>query len=181
MKAGGGKRKGSKFERDIAKRLGLALFNDADSFVRTPGSGALATIRKSTNVPFGGDIMQVKHFNEYTMPYSIECKHYKQFDIYNLLVRNKKSLEYKAWEQCVRDARKNNLNPLLIYRANNRPIYTVSEQGEDSIAPDIEYWLDTELVTIDGVFQDASLIYIPFEVYEQAAKAFYQRRQTEGN
>jgi hypothetical protein len=124
MRKGGGKSKGSSFERKIAKELGHALFNDKDSFVRTPSSGALATIRKSKAATFAGDIMQVDHVDQFDFPFCIECKHYKAFDPWNLLTKKKNSLEYKAWEQAIENATKSNGKyPLLIFRANNRPVY----------------------------------------------------------
>lgn len=124
MRKGGGKSKGSSFERKIAKELGEALFGDKDSFVRTPSSGALATIRKTHTATFAGDIMQVDHVKEFDFPYCIECKHYKTFDPFNLLIKKENSLEYKAWLQAKDNATKSNMKkPLLIFRGNNKPVY----------------------------------------------------------
>jgi len=131
MRTGGSKAKGNSFEWKIAKALGETLYKDKDTFIRTPSSGALNTIRKmrgtmmEQNVKMSGDIMQIAHFATWVFPYSVECKHHKDFNILDLLWKKEKSVAYKAWEQCCRDADSSKQKPALVYRSNNQPIYVV--------------------------------------------------------
>lgn len=127
MKKGSGKRKGSAFERVVAKTLGEGIFNDSTAFMRTPGSGAMNTVMLSMGLKYeldinlSGDIMQVKYLDKYQFPYSIECKAWKEFKLIDLLTNSVKSQAYKAWEQCLRDSASSQRRPLLIFKENFKP------------------------------------------------------------
>ncbi|MEE8599055.1 MAG: hypothetical protein V3S69_06050, partial [Dehalococcoidales bacterium] len=91
--------------------------------VRNATSGALSTIRRGAELP-GGDIQQVKQF-EFPFPYSVECKHHKEFKIEHLIFERRRSKVYKAWLQCLRDAEKERKIPMMVFRANYANIMVV--------------------------------------------------------
>tara|TARA_Y100000310_G_C20438469_1_gene694888 strand:+ start:83 stop:610 length:528 start_codon:yes stop_codon:yes gene_type:complete len=116
MQPGKSKEKGNRFERKIAKELGEWYYNDKNALIRSPSSGALATIRNFTT-PVAGDIYQIKYVTT-EFPFCVELKHHKDFNIEHLLFPRKSSRLWKAWEQCKRDANAVHKIPLLIYKQN---------------------------------------------------------------
>ena len=126
MKAGGGKIKGSAFERKICKALSFWFTENErdDVFFRSASSGAMATQRfkkgKKTSGQVGDvtstDLEGIKFINEF----SIELKSYKDFSLDFLIYKNK-SLIHSWWEQCTTDAKIDNKTPLLIIKKNNKP------------------------------------------------------------
>ena len=128
MRAGGSKTKGNAHEWVVAKALGKALFEDPSAFIRSPGSGALHTIRNimgtvgKGDICVAGDVIQVRHMDKFMFPYSIECKAWKEFKIIDLLLKNEKSIAYKAWLQAVRDAESVGRFPLLVFKENRKQI-----------------------------------------------------------
>ena len=125
MRSGGGKQKGSAFEREICKKLSLWFTENErdDIFFRSASSGAMATQRfKKGKTTSGqqGDITStdpegIKFINKF----SIELKSYKDFSL-DFLVYKNKSLIHDWWKQCVGDAERENKNPLLIIKKNRR-------------------------------------------------------------
>ncbi len=125
MKQGGGKQKGSAFERLICKKLSLWFTNNEreDIFFRSASSGAMATQRfkkgKKTSGQVGDvtstDLEGIKFINEF----NIELKSYKDFSL-DFLVYKNKSLIHSWWEQCVKDSEMENKKPLLIIKKNNK-------------------------------------------------------------
>lgn len=74
------RRKGNKFENDIAKLLNKTF--DTDDFMRTPGSGAFATTHKlPKHLIIHGDLITPLKFK-----FIIECKKgYNNLNLYDLL------------------------------------------------------------------------------------------------
>ncbi len=114
MKAGGGKRKGGKYERDCAKDLSIWFTNGMreDVFYRTASSGGRATVRsKKQKTTFGqnGDIQSVDPIGEcLTNLCSIECKDgypgQSSLDLVDKPGKNK--CKYgEFFEQCAREAK----------------------------------------------------------------------------
>jgi len=112
------KAKGSRFERKVA-----SLFNDrfkTKEFSRTPGSGAFATTHSlPDHLQIYGDLITPKNFN-----YCIECKKgYKNININHLL--DYSSQLWKFINQCEKDAKKCNKEPMVIFQQDRQPILCI--------------------------------------------------------
>lgn len=122
MRPGGGKGKGSSFERLTCKQLSLWVTGGkkADCFWRSALSGGRATIahRKGEVVRQAGDITAVSaEGHALTNFWYIECKHYKNLDIDSFCLTGKGSLA-KFWKVACREAAKHHREPMLIARQN---------------------------------------------------------------
>ena len=123
MKPGGGKNKGSAFERKICKFLTKWISGQDDEyyFYRSPSSGAIATI-SLCNDDISGDIIAIKpEAMGLTSKFSIECKTgYKGANPLKVF-GNLKGNELKDfWIQACRDAQKAKKLPMLIYNPPGR-------------------------------------------------------------
>ncbi len=125
MKSGGGKRKGSSFERLISRKLSMWLTGQDKEyyFYRSPSSGAVATMN-SMNEDITGDIIAVKPEGRIlTSVYSIECKDgYADADPLKIFKNNKNDIIKDFWEQCIGDSKKANKKGMLIFRKKGYPI-----------------------------------------------------------
>jgi len=121
MRPGGAKAKGNKFESDVAKRLGLWYYNDENALARVPTSGAMGTVRGQDFVE-QGDIRQVAH-HELPFPFSVECKFHAEIQIAPFLLGNEKCKLARFWQQCMRDAIKQDLIPMLVFKQNRGTAY----------------------------------------------------------
>jgi len=119
MKKGGGKRKGSSFEREISKVLTKwASGQDKEYWYwRSPSSGAVATVTEG-NGELSGDIIALKPEATFlTSRYSIEIKNGYPSSSFHKHLKLLKNDEIKNfWIQCVNDASQSNKLPLLIYK-----------------------------------------------------------------
>lgn len=120
MRPGGGKAKGSAFEREVGSELSLWLScgEKDDLFARTVLSGGQFTNANSTRgVP--GDLMGASalgfSFLEY---FVIECKHHRDIDLSGFLVKSSGSFLHKVWEKNEKDARKVKRRSLIIAKQN---------------------------------------------------------------
>ena len=126
MKKGGGKSKGSAFERKICKMLSLWFTENVrdDIFFRSASSGAMATQRFKKGKTTSGQTGDITSTNsegiEFINKFSIELKSYKDFSL-DFLVYKNKSLIHDWWNQCKGDAERENKSPLLIIKKNSRP------------------------------------------------------------
>ena len=126
MKKGGGKSKGSAFERKICKMLSLWFTENVrdDIFFRSASSGAMATQRFKKGKTTSGQTGDITSTNsegiEFINKFSIELKSYKDFSL-DFLVYKNKSLIHAWWEQCKGDAERESKSPLLIIKKNNKP------------------------------------------------------------
>lgn len=131
MKSGGGKAKGSAFEREVCKKLTIWVTGQEKPYVfwRSPSSGSVATIAQSSNI--SGDIISVKEDgNFFTDVFSIECKDgYPDAEIMKIFKNNKNDIIQEFWKQCITDARKANKQGMLIFKKKGFPIIVGIEDG----------------------------------------------------
>lgn len=128
MRAGGGKRKGGAFERDICRIISLAWSGGVykDLCWRSAGSGSHATVSKSKVKAHHGDICAMSPIIEPLFKiFNIECKFYKKIDITDVLRGNKGSKLMQFWRQTLRSAKLSHRMPVLIARRNNFPTMLV--------------------------------------------------------
>ena len=135
-----GKRKGSNFERTIAKKLEEKL--NPLCFKKSEGSGArLGGINSIFVKKYGEEICKIFigdvtcinngidgiHFN-----FCIECKSYKTREDIVAMINGKSDI-YKWMNESRVDAAKANLLPLLVFKYNNTPIYVCVDK--DNLLP----------------------------------------------
>ena len=129
MRAGGGKNKGSEFEREICRKLTKWLFGyeKPEKFWRTSASGAKATMamRRGQATKMHGDIMSIDREAEFfTNHFYLECRFYQDVDILDML--SAQGLVYKWWfDDCVEKARACNKVPMLIFKKNRSKVYVM--------------------------------------------------------
>ncbi len=107
------KRKGSNFERKIAKILNERL--DTKEFSRTPGSGAFATTHKNLpeNLRIQGDLITPTSF-----PFVVECKNGYDVQLDDLF---KRKSDFKSFiSQAQKDASHANKEWMVIYQKTRR-------------------------------------------------------------
>ena len=114
--------KGQSFERKIATMLNNR-FNTKE-FCRSPGSGAFATTH---NIPdhlkLHGDLLTPLDFK-----FCIECKKgYNKENILSLL--NKRSDVWKFIDQCEKDSKKCNKEPLVIFQQDRQKILAITRSN----------------------------------------------------
>lgn len=156
MKAGGGRNKGSAFERKVAKLI-VANFAHVgitkQDCYRTPGSGGHRFAAKTDP----GDLVLSPDLRE-RFPFSIECKHYANLDWNVLLSNKKKKGQFESWwQQCCKSAVLDTV-PLLVFKRNNGNIYAMYRAGalrdlefrRNSFQPDtyIKTWIKKHNVRV---------------------------------
>ena len=115
MKKGGGKRKGSAFERKVAGLLDKWWKVPKNTFWRTVNSGGWKQPGDITSkISEDGTLIK--------FPFIVECKHYNQIDIWKVLrSNNAKIIDW--WKQVTNDQEKvQDKARLLIFRQNNSQI-----------------------------------------------------------
>jgi hypothetical protein len=119
MRKGGGKAKGSSFEREVSKILTKWCSGQDEEywFWRTPSSGAISTITNG-NGELSGDIIALLPEGTFmTSRFSIEVKTGYPKSSFHKHLKGVKNDEIKSfWEQCVNDANRANKLPMLIYK-----------------------------------------------------------------
>jgi|SRR5262252_1389135 len=126
MKAGSGKQKGGRFERDTCRALSLWVSDGKrdDIFWRSSMSGGRATIGLKTGRRRGaqaGDIGAIDGLAELLLRlFYIECKFHRDLNIGQGIIKNN-GLLYGFWTTAVRDARNYNRHAMLVARQNNTP------------------------------------------------------------
>ena len=109
------KEKGNAFERKVAKMLSEW---SGVKFMRTPMSGAIHNFKDKRVV---SDIVPPLALGEF--PFSIECKNVNcSWEFSTFLEGTSQTLE-KHWKQCIDDALREGLLPLLVFTKNFRGIY----------------------------------------------------------
>ena len=129
MKAGGGKAKGSGFERDVCRILTEWITGEThpEIFWRSANSGAKATMdrRVGRQAKMHGDLVAVRPEGEELMKHVIiECKFYKQGSFMEFF--NEKSQLRSWWTQATHDATVSGKTPVLIFKFNRSPIFIAS-------------------------------------------------------
>jgi hypothetical protein len=135
MKKGGGKGKGSTFERKVCGILSLWLSNGVrdDLLWRSAISGGRATVAEKAGKKLAhvsGDICAV-HPEGYPLveAFFIECKHYRKLGFEALLFRSGGEL-WKFWQVALRKAKQQGKLPMMVVRQNGLPIlFVVNDKG----------------------------------------------------
>jgi hypothetical protein len=123
---GGGKAKGSAFEREICKALSLYVTQGEmdDVFWRSAMSGGRATVSaaKSKLLSHVSGDLCATHPRGYGFieKYYVECKYYKDLQ-YKTLVTSNVGLIAHFWEVAQMEAIANNKEPVLILKQNQMP------------------------------------------------------------
>lgn len=125
MRPGGGKHKGSRFERAVCEHLSLWITHGKkkDCFWRSSMSGGRATIihRKGGSNRQAGDITAVApEGHALTDEYFIENKHVRDLAIASFIIKGT-GLLATFWRKACAEARKHNRRPMLIAKQNNMP------------------------------------------------------------
>ncbi len=126
MRVGGGKSKGSSFERSVCIELSKWLTHGEkiDCLWRSAMSGGRATISKG-KVRQGGDITAVAPEGHILTDYMyVECKHLKDISLDGLIKGNGNLLA--IWLKTVVEAGKYNKIPVLIFKQNHYPVVFVT-------------------------------------------------------
>lgn len=139
MRAGGGKAKGSQFEREVCVILSRWVSNGEheDLFWRSAMSGGRATVRgqrgKNTNNQLG-DISSVSRAGHcLTNRFVIEVKFYADLDIDAFLFKSRGKL-VQFWREVQGIARKEKREPLLIAKQNRlAPLLIATPEGMEEL------------------------------------------------
>jgi hypothetical protein len=131
VKPGTGKKKGSSFEREIAKQLSLWLTQGRreDVLWRSAMSGGRATVahRKGKNVRQCGDLCAVgPEGHEFCEKYFLELKHVKKLALDQFLVKGTGPLA-GFWRIAKREAFKHGRQPMIIAKQNGWPVVVLTE------------------------------------------------------
>lgn len=118
MRKGGGKQKGSQWERDVARFFTKWVTGKETPllFWRTPGSGSFVTNKVSTDA--SGDIISILPEGRFfTNVISCELKiGYDDVDLFKHFKNTKNNTLEAFWNQCLRDANQVNKYGMLIYK-----------------------------------------------------------------
>jgi hypothetical protein len=138
MKKGGGKGKGSAFERKVCAQLSLWVTNGKkkDVFWRSSMSGGRATIhvKRGDKNRQAGDIAAVAAEGyEFTDVFFVECKHVKSLALQGFFLSNIGPLA-KFWKKVSKQARDHGKLPMIIAKQNMYPVVVVTTR--DVIAAD---------------------------------------------
>lgn len=178
----GAKAKGAGFELKMAK-----LFTGywGQEFHRTPGSGAWSSTHAGQDSQVGDIVPPV----DSGFPFSIECKNHGENDSWSLENAFSSNLEFPQWwEQCVEDARRAKLTPMLICHRNRSKNFIVMpysakleknllDNGHHHMKTNISYKdnlldeLETYPVSI-CVLEDFMDTFTPAQVVKLAPKMF---------
>lgn len=126
MRSGGGKQKGSAFEREVCKALSNWLSEGArsDLFWRSAMSGGRAKVLSKSGIRAdaqSGDISSVDRLSaRFIERYSVEAKFYKDLNLQGIFYGTTSGL-LDFWEQCAGDAANSNKTPMLIAKQNFKP------------------------------------------------------------
>lgn len=126
MRKGGGKSKGSAFEREYAKKISLFLTNgkNPDTVWRSSNSGGKASVTNS-KIQCGDLISVSQESKKFFDIFSLELKNYKSLDLLDF--QKDTFLLKKWWEQAKNDAKRANKIPILIIRINRKGDWIVWE------------------------------------------------------
>ncbi len=134
MRSGGGKSKGSAFERLIARELSNWLTQNKDDkqLIRSVLSGGWE--RSKTGAEgwrHAGDLAPNGPYGEaFRKVVAIECKHYREVNLWALWHdTDSKAPLWQWWGQAKDDATKGKVLPMLIFKANNSPIMVMLPRG----------------------------------------------------
>lgn len=124
MKKGGGKAKGSAFEREVCRIFTKWITGKSKPviFWRTASSGAQFTQTKGKGSKMAADLMAVEPEGcVLTDRFAIECKSYSTVSFKMLLKQSKSCKITLWWEQVVEDASKISKKPMLVFKSKYFP------------------------------------------------------------
>lgn len=137
MKPGGGKSKGSTFERDIAKTLNNWLNPRAREIDlwRSPSSGGMYTQNKKASNTSGDIVALTKRGKTLTDHMHWECKRYKKIDWSAIFDPKRKGVWGKIVNKTLGECPQNKV-PMFVLKENGKPafiVFQISHVGEFSI------------------------------------------------
>jgi hypothetical protein len=125
MRDGGGKQKGSQFEREICRELSLWVSDDTheDVFWRSAMSGGRSTVAAAKGKRLAaqaGDLSCIHPVGQnFASTFHVECKSYKDLNLLGLLSGRGHLVEF--WDETCQQASVYNKSPLLIAKQNRFP------------------------------------------------------------
>lgn len=127
MKRGGGKRKGSAFERLVAHDLSMWITRKKDprQLIRSVLSGGWQGTTGKEGWRQVGDLAPNGPIGErFRRRYAVECKHHRQINLLGLWVPPSKKADvlFNWWAKLKKDAAAAGVEPMIIFRANGFPI-----------------------------------------------------------
>jgi len=128
MKSGGGKEKGSSFERVISRMLSKWITGNSkeELFWRSAGSGAQATIGRKKGIKSNqdGDISSTSVKSHWlTKKMYFECKTYKTINIISFF--HLRGEVHSWWHKCDKEAKECRKYPFLIFKGNRTITYAM--------------------------------------------------------
>lgn len=139
MRPGGGKHKGSAFERRVCRDLSLWVSRGErdDIFWRSSMSGGRATIGLrvgNVRASQAGDVSAIHALGERLLGHVVvECKSYADLDLFSGVANDTGKLR-RFWDELRRHAAKFGKRPMLVARQNGMPTVCLLE-------PDPAGWL----------------------------------------
>lgn len=133
MKKGGGKAKGSSFERLVCKELSLWVSNgeQKDVFWRSAMSGGRSTVARKKGDKLAsqaGDISSVDRLGHvFIDQFVVECKFYKSLNFESFIKGKGKLLEF--WRHLVDESASYSKKPMLVGKQNNFPIVVCLDEA----------------------------------------------------
>lgn len=127
MRKGGGKQKGSQFEREVCVLLSRWITNGAqeDVFWRSAMSGGRATVAKAHGKSLANQVGDISCIDpagmEFSSRFAVECKFYADLDLGGLFTGKGKLLEF--WRIIRREAESVGKLPMLFARQNRLPAF----------------------------------------------------------
>ena len=136
MRSGGGKDKGSGFEREICEFLSLWISEGTrkDVFWRSASSGGRSTIALAHGkgaIEYAASDIAPVHPLAYRLLdlFAIECKFYGDLHLQDLPFPDRVSNIATFWKQVQKDSASVNRQPLLVAKQNRKPILLGSYIG----------------------------------------------------
>lgn len=141
MKPGGGKAKGSAFEREVCKELSLWMSGGTrdDLYWRSAMSGGRASVqfkKGGGNVSQTGDICSIDPAGApLTSTFFIECKFYADLNLEGAIIGNQGGIA-GMWQECVEKAKEQGGKlPFLVAKQNRtRTMLWLSPEGTEMFA-----------------------------------------------
>jgi len=138
------KNKGKKFEEIIASMIHEKLISNNPEYwhiYNNLENERLKPKRDTSSGTFTGSLGDIdlgiaKKF----FPYTIECKHWKSLDLsVNSLLQGKLKILESIWEQALAASGKNNLIPLVVFKANRTEIFVYYDIHKVKFLPENNY------------------------------------------
>lgn len=164
MRRGAGKAKGSAFEREVAKELSLWLTAGTDNkqLIRSVLSGGWNTGQSKEGWRQIGDLAPNGPEGErFRARYAVECKHRRDIDLYGIWTRADAIVEWWSKLQSECATVQPSPIPLLVFRANSRPIMA-------GTTPAVASWLR---IGNAAVFKGIGIAIFPFEMLLKCSPA----------